>query len=196
MECNFLSPDLVEEASAEAFDKSLGSQVENLKLTQSLKQKQGNKQVAILSNQPSVRSQFHLQGQKQQSTQYNHDALLAVCGLSLPPTILDSDYWTRRISHLDPKIEPLSASHISGVLIPAEATRVRMKSFKVLQQHRHLTSSFDGATTRRNQSIYTVHATTPDMWRAHLLAGDEATGKSHTGKHIEGVLLKVSVQFR
>ncbi|KAF8600686.1 hypothetical protein BDV93DRAFT_608572 [Ceratobasidium sp. AG-I] len=190
MECQFLDRDLVEEASAGAANHSLGAQLEVMSLAAGSGGKQGDKQDGKLSIQPSVHAHFHDEGLKQRSTQYNHDALVAVCALSLPPSILDSIYWTRMIRNIDKKIERSCGSHISGVLIPAEAARAREKSIEVLKQHRHLTLSFDGATTRRNQSIYTIHATTPDTRQAHLLAGNEATGKSHTGKHIEAVLLK------
>ncbi|KAG8713407.1 hypothetical protein FRC09_018759 [Ceratobasidium sp. 395] len=76
-------------------------------------------------------------------------------------------------------------------LIPAEAARVREKSIETLVKYCDLTLSFDGATTRRNQSIYTVHATTPDTRQSHLLAGSNASGKAHTGKHSKAVLQKV-----
>jgi hypothetical protein len=143
------------------------------------------------STQPSVHSLAQTAGREERNLKYNHLALLAICGLSLPPSILDSDYWRNMINYLDPKIERISAAHLSSALIPAEAARVRQKSIDVLKTYNHLTLSFDGATTRRNQSIYTVHVTTSDTRQAHLLFGDEATGKSHTGEHLKAVLLKV-----
>ncbi|KAG9094907.1 hypothetical protein FS749_011540 [Ceratobasidium sp. UAMH 11750] len=178
MMCEYLGSDLVEKAAAASAGKSLGSKLESMNAS-----RPGN------STQPSVHSIAQSEGREQRNMRYNHLALLAICGLSLPPTILDSRYWRNMIEFLDPKITPLSASHVAMALIPSEAARVRQKSIEVLRGYRHLTLSFDGATTRRNQSIYTVHATTPDTRQSHLLAGSNASGKSHTGKHLKEVLV-------
>ncbi|KAG9077593.1 hypothetical protein FS749_010512 [Ceratobasidium sp. UAMH 11750] len=178
MMCEYLSSDLVEKAATASAGKSLGSKLESM-----------NASRPSNSTQPSVHSIAQSEGREQRSMRYNHLALLAICGLSLPPTILDSRYWRNMIEFLDPKITPLSASHVATALIPSEAARVRQKSIEVLRGYRHLTLSFDGATTRRNQSIYTVHATTPDTRQSHLLAGSNASGKSHTGKHLKEVLV-------
>ncbi|KAG9095830.1 hypothetical protein FRC06_009372, partial [Ceratobasidium sp. 370] len=177
--CEYLSSDLVEKAAAASAGKSLGSKLESM-----------NASRPSNSAQPSVHLVAQSEGREQRNMRYNHLALLAICGLSLPLTILDSRYWRNMIEFLDPKIAPSSASHVAAALIPSEAARVRQKSIEVLQGYRHLTLSFDGATTRRNQSIYTVHATTPDTRQSHLLAGSNATGKSHTGQHLREVLVK------
>ncbi|KAG9077841.1 hypothetical protein FRC06_008673, partial [Ceratobasidium sp. 370] len=177
--CEYLSSDLVENAAAASAGKSLGSKLESM-----------NTSRPSNSAQPSVHLVAQSEGHEQHNMRYNHLALLAICGLSLPPTILDSRYWRNMIEFLDPKIAPSSASHVAAALIPSEAARVRQKSIEVLRGYRHLTLSFDGATTRRNQSIYTVHATTPDTRQSHLLAGSNATGKSHTGQHLKEVLVK------
>ena len=60
-----------------------------------------------------------------------------------------------------------------------------------LKQCLHLSLSFDGATIRHSQSIYTVHVTLPVTRQAHLIEANEASGKSHTGAHIKEILLAV-----
>ncbi|KAB5589446.1 hypothetical protein CTheo_7114 [Ceratobasidium theobromae] len=185
MECDYLPIALIEEAAAGSADRSLGSKLEALKSRRGL-QKNSNH-----STQPSVHQVVQNEGREQQSIRYQHNMLLAICCLSLPPSIIDSRKWKKMINQLDPKIECISASHLSTALIPAEAARIRLLSIETLRKHEHLTLSFDGATTRRNQSIYTVHVTVPDTREAHLLGGDEATGKSHTGEHLLAVVNSV-----
>ncbi|KAG8785225.1 hypothetical protein FRC12_017837 [Ceratobasidium sp. 428] len=179
-DCDDTSKDLVEAAASASSKKSLGLQVEEL-----------NAKAASTSQQPSVHAIAQSEGREQRKTRHDYLVLLAICGLSLPPTIIDSLYWRNMIQNLDPKLKPASASHMATSLIPAEAARVREKSIETLVKYCDLTLSFDGATTRRNQSIYTVHATTPDTRQSHLLAGSSASGKAHTGKHLKAVLQKV-----
>ncbi|KAG8726032.1 hypothetical protein FRC11_000981 [Ceratobasidium sp. 423] len=76
-------------------------------------------------------------------------------------------------------------------LITSEAVCVQKKSIEHLKEYTHLMLSFDGATTWRNQSIYTVHITTPDTRQAHFLNGHSASGISHTGVYLEEMLSKV-----
>jgi hypothetical protein len=185
MECKYLSSDLVEEAASGSADWSLGSKLEVLRVHQN-SQRESNQ-----SMQPSVHLIAQNEGCEQRAIQHHHYTLLTICCLSLPPTIIDRSHWRDMINHLDPKMECVSSSHMSTPLIPAEAAHICQLLIKTLQKHQHLTLSFDGATTRQNQSIYTVHVTSPVTWEAHLLNGDEATGKSHTGEHLLVVLLKV-----
>lgn len=166
--------------------KSLGAQVEAM----TVGTKSTGAQSGTPGAQPSVEDAAKSEGREKRSIKYNHNALNVVCGLSLPPTILDSTYWKKMLDDLDPKIDRYSSSHIASTMIPAEAALVREKSLDVLRSQQHLTLSFDGATTRRNQSIYTVHFTTPDTRQAHLIAGSSASGKSHTGEQLKKVLIK------
>ncbi|KAF8601836.1 hypothetical protein BDV93DRAFT_607815 [Ceratobasidium sp. AG-I] len=189
MECSHLDPELAQEAAGDCSLKSLGAQVAAM----SVKTKTEGSLPGTPGTQPSVEDVAKSEGREQRSIKYNHNALNVVCGLSLPPTILDSTYWKKMLDDLDPKIDRYSSSHIASTMIPAEAALVREKSLEVLRSHRHLTLSFDGATTRRNQSIYTVHFTTPNTRQAHLIAGSSASGKSHTGEHLKQAIKLVGV---
>jgi hypothetical protein len=189
MNCKFLSPDLVDAASSACASKSLGSQLEAMTLAPSKVSKSSNNAMI----QPSIQAMFQEEGQCQRAMRHNHHALTAICIHSLPPTIVDSQFWQCMILHLHSKIEIKSGSHIAHALIPAEAAHVHDKSIQHLRAKTHLTLTFDGATTRLIESIYTVHVTCPDTRQAHLLAGDEASSKSHTGEHILEVLIKVRI---
>ncbi|KEP46427.1 hypothetical protein V565_199460 [Rhizoctonia solani 123E] len=185
VDCSFLDPELVQRAAEASISRSLGAQIEALNAVETASKGKDDPQ-------PSVYAEARATGREKRSLNFNHLVLQAVCGLSLPPSILDTKHWRSLIDFLDPYLDRKSGSHMAHALIPAEAARVRQLSIKALQKHRNLTLTFDGATSRRNQSIYTIHATTPDTREAHLLYGHEATGKSHTGEHLKEVLLKVT----
>jgi hypothetical protein len=187
MDCKFLGQELVAAAASASAEKSLGAQLEALSLTP----KDSNGQGGGSNTQPSVHSYFREEGIKQRSIQHNYYALTAICVHSLSPTIVDSFFWRRLVLQLDPKINMKSGSNMAHSLIPGEASRVRALSVKHLKQQSHLTLTCDGATTRRVQSIYTIHVTDPKTRQPHLLAGHEDSGKSHTGEHILGLMLKV-----
>ncbi|KAG2365392.1 hypothetical protein BDR07DRAFT_1374352 [Suillus spraguei] len=53
-----------------------------------------------------------------------------------------------------------------------EAVFVRQWQLKELKKHNNLTLTFDGTSTQKPQSLYTVHATTPDQI-THFLDGHE-----------------------
>lgn len=79
-------------------------------------------------------------------------------------------------------------SLIADKHIPGEAARVRKLSIEFLKTRFNLTISYDGGTTKRPQSAYTVHFTTPDG-RSFLIEGEESSDSSHTGEHIAHMLL-------
>ncbi|CAE6442050.1 unnamed protein product [Rhizoctonia solani] len=105
----------------------------------------------------------------------------------------EAQAWTEiaLVLQLDPKINMKSGSNMAHSLIPGEASHVCALSVKHLKQQSHLTLTCDGATTRRVQSIYTIHVTNPKTQQPHLLAGHEDSGKLHTGEHILGLMLKI-----
>lgn len=185
MFCEHFPPEIREQAAASCKSQSLTARMNDLDLAAARIGKSGQ------GSQPSVKESAQREGQERRSLKHNHLALLLVCGRSLPPTMVDSDYWKELVYHLDPKIRSYTGSHMASALIPAEAAQVRDLSIQALRKHSNLTLSFDGATTRANDSVYTVHVTTPNKRESHLITGDEATGKSHTGEHLKSMLLRV-----
>ncbi|KAG9118543.1 hypothetical protein FRC07_006894 [Ceratobasidium sp. 392] len=126
-----------------------------------------------------------------------------LCDNFLPPTLVDSDSFKAYVDHLDPQTK-LAHSSTYVKLITAEAEAALEASVLELVQQTHLTMSFDGASIRGAQSIYTIHVTSPETRQAHLIEGNEASGRSHTAAHIKGVLenthklawIKDNIEFR
>lgn len=114
-----------------------------------------------------------------------------VCSEFLRPTLVNSRHFRAYVYHLDPETKVLNSTTLVK-LIRAEAEAVLQNSIDTLRQQHHLSLSFDGATLRGSQSVYTVHVTPPDTRQAHLIDGNEASGVSHTASHIKEVLLKVN----
>lgn len=113
-----------------------------------------------------------------------------LCDAAVAPSLIDKKSFRAFADHLEPGNDIAVATTFSTNYIPAEAANVTVQSLAHLKQCDNLTISYDGGTTRGQQSIYTVHVTTPER-EAHLIAGDESSGFSHTGEHIKKVLMGV-----
>jgi hypothetical protein len=72
--------------------------------------------------------------------------------------------------------------------IPGEAAWVCKLTLDYLNTQFDLTVSYDGATTKKPQSVYTISSTTADG-HSFLIEGNEASDESHTGEHIARILL-------
>ncbi|KAG8974060.1 hypothetical protein FRB94_004931 [Tulasnella sp. JGI-2019a] len=131
------------------------------------------------------------EGRLQKNIRFNHRVLRLLCAGNLPPSVVDLDEWAELVTEANTAIHTACSTTFSDIYIPQEAARVLQLSIKNLKKHSNLTLSFDGGTTRRPQSVYTVHVTAPVSRKAYLMAGDEASGKSHTADHVRGVLMKV-----
>jgi hypothetical protein len=116
-----------------------------------------------------------------------------VCVGGMPPTSVDRPQWKNIFVAASPGYEPASSSTISNVHIPREAAYIHTEQLKHLQTCENLTITFDGGTTRRQQSVYTVHIVTADR-RVFLWEGNEASEESHTSEHIFNVLCPVCPQ--
>lgn len=132
------------------------------------------------------------QGRQEVQTRYNHAILRLFCAAGLPPSVLNYSEWDAQLAISNPFLKAVHGTTLSDIQIPKEAAFVTKESIRKLKGKRNLTISFDGATTRSAESIYTVHITTPDTREAHLITGDSASGVSHTGKHLFELLLRVS----
>jgi hypothetical protein len=75
--------------------------------------------------------------------------------------------------------------------IPFEAVFVREKQIKILHEIGNLTLTFDGNTTRKPHSVYTVHATTPSRV-TYFLDAHEGSTERHTQEWVTNKLLHVS----
>ncbi|KAJ7049280.1 ribonuclease H-like domain-containing protein, partial [Mycena amicta] len=137
---------------------------------------------------------------KDYHTLVNHRTLKMVCDTGVPLALLDNPFFRDLINLLDPNNGILVSTTFSTSYIPFEAARVTKLAFQYLQTQYFLTITFDGGSLRRPQSVYTVHITvwTPYGRVAYFVHGDEASGVSHTGKHIaevlEAVMTRVGVE--
>ncbi|ETW75128.1 hypothetical protein HETIRDRAFT_331498 [Heterobasidion irregulare TC 32-1] len=111
-----------------------------------------------------------------------------VCAAGLAPSIVDYNEWKEMIGIANPRIKTISLTTLSDILIPHKASFVQQETIKELKLSDNLTISYDGGTTRLKELIYTFHATTSDPRKAYLLEGNEASGESHTAKHIAAIL--------
>ena len=115
--------------------------------------------------------------------------LFAVCGI--PASVLDSSHWKKFVEVATcSKFNSPSSSTLTEKLIPAEAALVRKHQSDFLRTCVNLTLTFDGGSTRKPCSVYTVHITTAER-ETFFMEGCDATDERHTAEYIEGLATKV-----
>ncbi|KAJ7117510.1 hypothetical protein C8R44DRAFT_879076 [Mycena epipterygia] len=112
------------------------------------------------------------------------------CDAGVPPALVNNAAFRALVDHLEPGNGIKVASTFSENYIPAEAARVTLLAIADLKKQYNLNLGYDGGTTLGQQSIYTVHVTTPDR-EVYFIKGDEASGFSHTGVHIKNLILEI-----
>lgn len=141
----------------------------------------------------SVAAIVRREGLEQLNTRFNSAVLQFVCAGNLPPSSVKLKEWNKMIFIANSTIKTLSATTFSDSAIPKEAAYVIEKTYELLKKGRNHTLTFDGATTRYPQSVYTVHVTAAKSREAYLIAGNEASTASHTGEHLRDVLVPVGL---
>lgn len=129
-------------------------------------------------------------GREELRKKVNFHIVKLICVRGLIPTILDTDEWKKFVEDLNPRYEPTSSTTFVEKYIPSEAAQVRVLQLAVLKTLDNLTLTFDGGSTRKPQSVYTVHITTPDR-RVFFVEGDEASREHHTAEYVKGVIMQV-----
>jgi len=120
--------------------------------------------------------------------------LFAVSGV--PPSVLDSSQWKKFVEvATNSKCSPPSLTMLTQKLIPAEAALVRKYQANFLRTCVNLTLTFDGGSTRRPSSVYTVHITTAER-ETLFMEGCDATSERHTAEYIEGLITKVRSKLK
>ncbi|QRV92908.1 hypothetical protein RhiJN_20926 [Ceratobasidium sp. AG-Ba] len=127
---------------------------------------------------------------QQREDTINHALLKFLCDRMIAPSAVDCSRWREFIEAIDPSVHTASASTIADSFVTTEAAYIHEASVHELSQHDHLTLSYDGGTTRKHESVYTVHITNPATREAHIMEGNEASGVSHTAEHICSVIDK------
>jgi hypothetical protein len=150
---------------------------------------------AQITQNNSLESFSKAAAKEQRKLASNQTTLNLICGLGLPPTIVDSPLWDEHVLSLDTNADIYSSTTFVDTYIPAEATRITNKACRDLSKMKNLTLGFDGGTTAAVESIYTFHVTTGDTRVAYLIEGSEASGESHTGEHIATEGFKVCLSL-
>ncbi|CDO75074.1 hypothetical protein BN946_scf184703.g4 [Trametes cinnabarina] len=113
-----------------------------------------------------------------------------ICVRGLIPNVIDSREWKDFVHTANPRYKPTSSSTFADVHIPAEAAKIRILQIEYLRNQTHLTLTYDGATTQKPQSVYTIHVTTQDR-RVFFMDGAETSRDSHTAEKVKSILLEV-----
>jgi len=122
----------------------------------------------------------------------NHVIMQLICVRGLVPNIIDTPEWKELLALLNINYHPTSRDTFTNKHIPREAVFVREKQIEILKELDDLTLTFDGTTTRKPHSVYTVHATTPAC-DTYFLDGHEGSDERHTSDWVTGKLMKVCI---
>ena len=150
----------------------------------------GTKRVAD-SIQPSIFPLVKKARQTELANQLDADIVNFFCVGGIPPSKVDIPEWKKMWAHAVPSYTPASSSKLEEYHIPSEAALVRSKQLDHLRACVNLSITFDGQTTRRPESVYTIHIITPNRL-VFLFDGNEASDESHTANHLFSVLDDVS----
>ncbi|KAJ7847041.1 ribonuclease H-like domain-containing protein [Mycena leptocephala] len=180
-ECSYLSKEFREEAMGTNAGASLGARVVDAS-TSGTKDIFAGFKAAGADNKAAAR--------KARDNKTNFLTMNLLCDAGLPPAVVGNRSFRALVNHLDPNNNIKVASTFSSSYIPAEAARVTLLAIQELKKHYNLNLGYDGGTTLGQQSIYTVHVTTPDR-EPYFIKGDEASGFSHTGTHIKILIIEV-----
>lgn len=129
-------------------------------------------------------------GRDIQQKQLDYDITKLVCVRGMVPAILDSKQWKTFMNDANPHYKSPSSTTVRENFIPAEAARIRQAQIEYLKTQRNLTMTFDGGTTRRPQSVYTVTVTTAKR-ETFLIDGHESSREHHTAKYLAEMIQKV-----
>lgn len=92
---------------------------------------------------------------------------------------------------LNPKYIPPSRAKMEDVLIPAEAAHIRSKQLKYLRTQHNLTISYDGGSTRSQESFYTFHITSASRV-SFFMQAYPGGGEVHNAQFIADATMKVN----
>lgn len=86
---------------------------------------------------------------------------------------------------------PLITSDIvQETLIVGEASHVRTEQYKIIRGQYNNTLTFDGGSTKKKCSVYTVHVTMADR-AVYCVRGEDDTDHKHTGEYLATKLNEV-----
>jgi hypothetical protein len=131
------------------------------------------------------------QSRQKYQDEVDHIIMRLICVRGLVPNLIDSPEWKELMQKLSGTYKPTSGDTFRDKHIPREAAFVRNRQIEILKKEENLTLTFDGTTTRKPDSFYTAHATTPTR-NTYFLDGHQGTGEHHDTKWVVDKLLKVN----
>ncbi|KAG8919409.1 hypothetical protein FRC02_001685, partial [Tulasnella sp. 418] len=105
----------------------------------------------------------------------------------LPASFLSNPYSQLFFKTLAPHWKVPSSTQWEASILPAEASRVYIEITKRLLESENHTLSFDGWTSRRSESIYTLTITEANR-RSHFWKFHSDSSASHTGPYLANIL--------
>jgi len=201
--CRNLSSDLKELAKDYAAQSSLGAALDlsttartaiNISTGSESAKPMNSKPMKLMAVPSESKKSFALDftnaGRKQLQTKLDHCIMKLICVAGLVPRILDSSEWKEFMATANPKYHPTPSDKFEEEIIPNKAAFVRKQVMEILQKQENLTLTFDGNSTRKPQSVYTVHITTKDH-DSYFVDGYEGSDEHHTAAWIKDKVLKV-----
>lgn len=188
--CRHLSSDLKAFANDCAAGGSLGAKLEVMETADAggetpmkIPATEGSQSVLPLGK-------YTEKGQKELQARLDHCIMKLICVAGLVPNLLDSKEWREFMAIANPRYKITPSGMFEEKYIPAEAALVRKRMNELLSKSKHLTLTFDGSTTRKPQSVYTVHVTMKDR-KSYFIDGCEGSDEHHTALWVKDKVLKV-----
>ena len=144
--------------------------------------------------QPSIFPLVKKAWQTELANQLDADIVSFFCVDGIPPSKVDIPEWKQMWAHAVPSYTPASSSKLEEYHIPSEAALVRSKQLEHLRTCVNLSIMFNGQTTHRPESVYTIHIITPDQL-VFLFNGNKASDELHTANHLFLILDDVSYKW-
>jgi len=192
MQCTHLSPSLKSFASTRSTQNALGAKVTPKELqieSQEDDDSPSCKKTKLLRS--TLKDTAIAKGTVKFDDDINHKIVMLFCVSGLPLRVLDTPQWKRLMETATKfKYKPTSSTMVSGTFIPAEAALVRSYQVTFLQTLVNLTVTFDGGSTRKPSSVYTIHISTADR-ECFFVEAYDATDEKHTASYIENLITSV-----
>jgi hypothetical protein len=193
--CRYLSKGLKTFANDCAASSSLGAKLEAVAADSAPAAESDSqpplKKQKTLQKQASLELDFTNAGRKELQAKLDHCIVKLICVNGLVPHILDSPEWKEFMAVANPRYKITPSDTFEEKYIPDEAAHVRKKVMGILAGEKNLTLTFDGNSTRKPQSVYTVHVTTKDR-SSYFVDGYEGSDEHHTATWVKDKIVKAS----
>ena len=192
MECPRLSPALKDLANDVAITENAPGAKVNPQQVQADTENQGPSYKKVKTIQNTLTDVVVAAGKVKYGDEVNLCIVELIAVNAIPAIVLDSLQWKRFVETVSrTKFNSPSSSTLTEKLIPGQAALVRKYQIQFLQTCSNLTLTFDGGSTRKPSSVYTIHITTAER-ETFFVEGCDATDERHTVEYIEGLVSKVS----